>query len=64
MFRSWQETTEGPAQKFDALIFALKTQFEQSELEREGQFTFTRDVLRKLTYALECKIESDLNGVE
>ena len=46
------------------MIFSLKTQFEQSELEREGQFTFTRDILRKLTYALESKIESDLNGIE
>jgi hypothetical protein len=28
MFRAWQETMEGPTQKFDAMIFSLKTQFE------------------------------------
>ena len=42
----------------------MKTLFEQSEIEREGQFGFLRDAVRKITYALEAKADSDLNGLE
>ena len=60
MFRQWQQTIQGPTQKYDAQIFTLKSQMGHNETERETEFGLMRDVIKKLVYALEDKATTDV----
>ena len=53
MFRDWQETIQGPTQKFDARIFSLRKEVDYSEKERESEFAMLKGVIGNLVKALE-----------
>ena len=48
MFRNWQETLQGPQQKFDAQIFTLKNVVKESEQERESEFALLQNTMKKV----------------
>ena len=60
MFREWQETIQGPTQKYDAKIFTLQSIMEQQEMERETEFGLVKELMKKMVYALEDKAGADL----
>lgn len=60
MFRTWQETIQGPHQKFDAQIFTLKNVVKESENEREAEFGYLKEQLRSLVLALEDKVTTEM----
>lgn len=54
-FRDWQETLQGPTQKYDAQIFTLKNVVSEAEIERETEFGLMKNVVANLIHALEDK---------
>ena len=60
IFRTWQETLQGPQQKFDAQIFTLKNVVKESEKERESEFALLQDTVKKLVHALEDKVTTEM----
>ena len=60
MFRNWQETLQGPQQKFDAQIFTLKSVVNEAEKERESEFSLLHDTMKKLVHALEDKVTTEM----
>ena len=60
IFRQWQETIQGPTQKFEAQIFAVNSQVKQAESERETEFGLMKEIVKNLVHALEDKTTTDL----
>lgn len=60
MFKEWQETFQGPTQKYDAKIFTIQSLFDQAESERETEFGLMKDLMKKLVHALEDRAGADL----
>ena len=60
MFRNWQETLQGPTQKFESQIFTLNKVVGLSEKEREGEFGMLKEVVSHLVHALEDKTTTDI----
>lgn len=56
-FSEWQETSQGPAQKYDAAIYSLRSQYQMAEQERETEFTVLKKSVHKLVTALCDKVE-------
>lgn len=59
LFRQFQETLQGPTQKFDARICSIRNEVTYAEREREAEFGMLKDVVTRLVYALEDKVSNE-----
>jgi len=59
-FRRWEETIQGPAQKFDAQIYTLRSNLNFGEQEREAEFSMLKDVVKNLVHALTDKTQTEI----
>ena len=60
MYRFYQETIQGPTQKFDAQIHTLKTAVNVTDQDRMIEFSMLKDAIDNIIRALTDKTRTDL----
>ena len=60
MYRHYQETIQGPTQKYDAQIHSMKTAINVTDQDRMVEFTMLKDAIDNILRALTDKTRTDL----